>query len=76
MEVPPPGTGFVTVIVAVVGEARFPAGTVAVSFEEFTKVVASAPPFQFTLAPLTNPSPVTVNVYAGPLGAVADGVIG
>jgi hypothetical protein len=76
LEVPPPGTGFVTVIVAVCGEARLAAGTAAVSFELLTNVVVNALPFQFTLAPLTNPSPVTVNVYAGPLGAVADGVIG
>jgi hypothetical protein len=54
----------------------FPAGTVAVSFEALTNVVVREDPFQFTVAPETNPVPVTVKVNDGPPGAVAAGTIG
>jgi hypothetical protein len=64
------------VIVAVFGTERFVVGTAAVRWELFTNVVVSAAPFQYTVDPLTNPSPVTVNVYGDALGTVADGVIG
>jgi hypothetical protein len=74
--VPPPGPGLITVIVAVLGLERFVAGTVAVSLELVTNVVASAVPFQYTVDPLTNPSPVAVNVYGDALGIVEDGVNG
>jgi hypothetical protein len=61
-EVPPPGAGLVTVIVAVLGVAKLLAGTRAVSTELLTNVVANPPPFQFTVDPDTNPEPLTVSV--------------
>jgi hypothetical protein len=63
-EVPPPGAGLTTVIVAVPAVATRLADTVAVSrilllYAVVNPVVA---PFQFTREPLTNPVPFTVKV--------------
>ena len=55
-----------TVIEAVPGVAMSAAGTVAVSCEADTNVVASAVPFQFTVAPETKLVPFTVKVKPGP----------
>jgi hypothetical protein len=48
----------------------------AVSFEELTNAVARGDPFQFTMAPGTNPVPVTVRVNPAPPGTIAEGTIG
>jgi len=76
LDVPPPGVGLVTVIVAVLALAMLPAGTVAVNCELLTKLVASATLFQFTFEPETNPVPLTVRVKLGPPGATALGTSG
>jgi hypothetical protein len=52
------------------------AGTVAVSCELLTKVVANAAPFQSTVAPEANPVPFTVNVNDGPPGVTLVGTSG
>jgi hypothetical protein len=41
------------------------AGTTAVSCVELTNVVANAEAFQYTVAPRTNPFPLTIKVKAG-----------
>src|SRR5215470_14533840 len=61
-DIPPPGAGFDTVIVAVRRDATFAAGTGAVSSELLTKVVVSALPSQFTTAPETKPVPLTCSM--------------
>src|SRR5438093_12620278 len=76
LEAPPPGVGFTTVIDAVPATAIFAAGTVAVSCELLTNVVASGVPFQLTVAPETKPVPLTVSVKSGPPGATAEGTSG
>ena len=63
-------------IVAVFGEARSAVGTVAVNLELLTKAVVKAVPFQYTVAPVTKPSPVTVNVKEDEPGSVAAGLSG
>ena len=68
--------GFRTVMEAVPFRAVFAAGTVAVSCELLTNVVASGVPFQLTVAPETKPVPLTVNVKSGPPGATAEGTSG
>jgi hypothetical protein len=76
LDVPPPGAGLTTVIVAVRGVAKLAEDTVAVNCEELTYVVTNGTPFQFTVEPATKPNPLTVKVYAEPPGTVAAGVIG
>jgi hypothetical protein len=58
----------VTVTLAVPGIAIRPAGTLAVNRVPLTYVVASAVPFQLTVAPGTKfvPMPLTVRVNAAP----------
>ena len=75
-EVPPPGAGLDTVTEAVFAVAMFVVGTEAVSWELLTKVVTSAMPFQFTVAPETNWVPFTVSVNPGPPGTTAEGTSG
>jgi hypothetical protein len=70
------GPGLTTVTQAVPGEAMFAAGTVAVSSSPPTKVVASATPFQLTVAPEAKPVPLTVRVNPGPPGATLVGASG
>jgi len=72
-DVPPPGGGFVTVIVAVPATAISTAPIAAVTCDPLTNVVARGLPFQFTTAPATNPVPFTVKVNASPPGATAVG---
>src|SRR5579859_7498033 len=59
-DVVPPGVR--TVIETFAGEARFAAGTVAVSCVPLTNVVASAVPFHSTASPASRFAPFTVNV--------------
>jgi len=68
--------GLATEIEAVPREAIFAAGTVTVSFSPLTKVVASAAPFQLTVAPEVKPVPLTVRVNPGPAGATLVGTTG
>jgi hypothetical protein len=65
--------GLATEIEAVPREAMFAAGTAAESFSLPTKVVASAAPFQLTVAPEAKPVPWTVRVNPGPPGATLVG---
>ena len=62
-EVTPP---LLTVMLTVEGVAMRLAATLAVSWPGLANIVGSAEPFQFTVAPLANPLPFTVNVKAGP----------
>jgi hypothetical protein len=62
--------------VAVLEVAMSEAVITAVSFDELTKAVVRAPPFQYTVEPETKPVPVTVIVKAGPPGAADAGTIG
>jgi hypothetical protein len=73
LEVPPPGPGFDTVTKAVAAAAKLEAGTGAVSCELLTKVVTSAPPFQFTTEPFTKFVPFTVSLKPGLPGTAAAG---
>src|SRR5580658_1964427 len=79
-EVPPPGAGFVTVILAEPVLTMSLAGTCAVTWVALTKLVASAVPFQFTVEPLTKPLPLTVSVNAAPatiaLGGESELIVG
>ena len=59
---PPPGVGFNTVTEAVPTAVKSPTGTTAVNCVALTNVVTSDKPFHCTIAPLTNPLPVTVSV--------------
>jgi hypothetical protein len=66
-DVPPPGAGFETVIVAVRGLETSHDEMLAVSVPESTKVVERYPlPFHRTCEEVTNPLPVTVSVNEGP----------
>jgi len=58
--------GLMTVRLAVLGVAIKLAGTAAVNCVALTKLVTSAAPFQFTVAPDTKPMPLTVSVKAVP----------
>jgi hypothetical protein len=75
-EVPPPGAGLTTVIVAVVGFAMSVARIAAVNCELLVKVVVRGLPFQSTTDPATKPVPVTVRLNAAPPGAAAEGTTG
>ena len=75
LDVPPPGLGLTTVTDAVPAVATREAGTVAVSWVEETKVVASAVPFQFTVEVETNLVPFTVKVKSALPAAVQVGLI-
>jgi hypothetical protein len=74
--VPPPGIGFTTLTTAVPEVAMSDAGTVPVSWEPLTKVVANDLPFQFTTEPGTKPLPFTVREKPAPPGAVLVGTSG
>lgn len=65
-DVPPPGAGINTVTEAVPAVAMFAAGTVAVSEEKLTKVVARSAPFQRTFEEELKFVPVAVSVKEGP----------
>src|SRR5205823_15102134 len=76
LEVPPPGVGLNTVTEAVPGKATSATGTVAVNRSLLINVVANPVPFHLTVAPGTNPVPVTVRLKACPPGATAVGTKG
>jgi hypothetical protein len=65
-EVPPPGTGFVTVTLSVPAVAISATVIVAVSCVAFTNVVVLGELLKFTTEPATKPVPFTVNEKAGP----------
>jgi len=69
-DVPPPGAGLVTATGNVPPVAISAAVMAAVNWVALINVVVVAVPLNFTLAPLTNPVPFTVNVNAA-LPAVA-----
>jgi hypothetical protein len=65
-EVPPPGTGFVTVTLSVPAVAISATVIAAVSCVAFTNVVVLGELLKFTTEPATKPVPFTVNENAGP----------
>jgi hypothetical protein len=65
-DVPPPGAGLVTVMLADPALAISLAGTWAVSWLALAKVVVSAVPFHFTTEFATKLAPLTVNVKVAP----------
>jgi hypothetical protein len=75
-DVPPPGLGLKTVIVAAPAVAMSEASTAAVSRDLLTKVVARARPFHFTAEPATNPVPFTTSVNPAAPGRLASGTSG
>ena len=73
-DVPPPGTGVLTVTFAVPAVAISPAGIAAVSCVALTKVVVRALPFHRTVEPFTKLLPFTVSVNAAPPTVAAFGL--
>src|SRR5947208_557213 len=73
LEVPPPGAGFVTVILNVPAVARSVAGIAAVSCVALTKVVVRAEPLKFTVELETKFVPFTVS---GKAASVTDLLVG
>ena len=73
LDTPPPGLA--TVTCAVPANAISPAGIAAVSWLEFTYVVARDVPFQRTTEPVTKLLPLTVSVKRGPPLAAVFGEI-
>jgi hypothetical protein len=61
VEVPPPGDGVATVTPAVPTDARFAAGTLAVSSRVETYVVVNAVPFHRTCETLEKREPLTMS---------------
>jgi xanthosine utilization system XapX-like protein len=74
-DVPPPGVGFTTLIEAVPAVAIKEACTVAVSWVDETKVVASAVPFHFTVEVETKFVPFTVKVNCEPPAVAQVGLV-
>src|SRR5207237_45177 len=72
-EVPPSTPGIVTVTWAVPTAAMSEAGIAAVTCVGLTRVVVRAPPFQPTLAPMSNPVPVSVSVNPAPPAVALEG---
>jgi len=72
-EVPPPGVGVFTVIVAVPAVAMSAAVIAAVTFVTLTNVVVRGLPFQFTTELESKFAPRTVRVKGEPAGAAAVG---
>src|SRR5215469_1322530 len=75
-EVPPPGTGFLTLTSAVRGDLTSTAKIRACSVDELRKVVTRVCPFQVTVSPETNPVPFTVSMKPGFPGTAAAGTRG
>lgn len=67
------GLGFVTVTVAVPADAISVARIAAVNLLLLTKVVVRLAPLNCTVAPFTNPLPLTVRVNAAPPSFALDG---
>lgn len=74
-DLPPPGAGLVTVIVAVPCAAMSAAVIAAVNLALLTNVVVRALPFQFTTDPAVKFPPKTLSVKAAPAGAAAVGEV-
>src|SRR2546421_117816 len=72
-EVPPSTPGIVTVTWAVPTAAMSEAGIAAVTCVGLTRVVVRAAPFQRTLAPMSNPVPVSVSVNPAPPAVALEG---
>ena len=72
-DVPPPGAGLNTVTCGLPAAAISAAVIAACNWVAFTKVVIRLDPFQFTIAPETNPVPVTISVNAEPPATTVDG---
>jgi hypothetical protein len=75
-DVPPPGVGFTTVTKAVLAVVISEARIEAVNCRLLMKLVVRALPFQFTVAPETNPVPSKKSVKIAPPGAVLVGTRG
>jgi len=73
-DIPPPGGGFVTVILLIAPAARFPAGITAVSCVPETKVVFNVWPFRFAIEDEINALPEIVTVVSGAPAATEFGV--
>ena len=73
VDVPPPGTGLVTVTPKVPAVAMSAAVIAAVTWVALTNVVVRALPLNFTLDPETNPVPLTVRVKAVPPAVALEG---
>src|SRR5882762_5030078 len=72
-EVPPSTPGIVTVTWAVPTAAMSETGIAAVTCVALTRVVVRAAPFQRTLAPMSNPVPVSVSVNPAPPAVALEG---
>src|SRR5438477_80722 len=72
-EVPPSTPGIVTVTWAMPTAAMSEAGIAAVTCVGLTRVVVRAPAFQPTLAPTSNPVPVSVSVNPAPPAVALEG---
>ena len=72
LEIPPSGLN--TVMAAMPGSTIRDAGTTAVNWVLFTKVVVWASPFQRTTEPATKLLPLTVRVKGGPRANVEVGL--
>src|SRR6516165_10352914 len=75
-ELPPPGPGLTTVILAVPSLDTYSARTIAFNLLALMNVVTRGFLFQFTIDPDTNPAPLTVSEKSGPPGATAPGTSG
>jgi len=64
LEVPPPGAGFVTVMLDVPAVVKSLAGMEAVTWVALTKLVVRGEPLKFTIESVTKLVPFTVNVKA------------
>jgi hypothetical protein len=74
-DVPPPGDGFVTVMLPIAPAARFPDGITAVSCVPETNVVFKACPFRFATESETKPLPEIVTVVSDAPAATEFGLI-
>src|ERR1700687_1909081 len=72
-DVPPPGVGLVTVTPNIPAAAISGAVINAVTCVAFTNIVVRAFPWKSTVAPLTNPVPLTVSVNPAPPAVVLFG---
>src|SRR2546423_11356475 len=73
-DLPPPGTGFRTVICAVPGVPISDAGISATNFELVTHFVVRLEPFHKTAAPWTKLEPLTVSRKFGPCEVTVAGL--
>jgi len=74
-EVPPPGSGFETVTLAVPGLRMSLSRIKALSCEALTNVVFRFEFPNLTIEPVTKPDPTTVSVKSGPPATADEGLI-